>query len=171
MRKVENNIVIENARIGFRNFAGEAGTYNPKGNRNFHVFFDDIDLARTLASDGWNIKYLQPREEGDEERAHLQVAVSYTNIPPKVILVTKRNKTILDESTISMLDWAEIINVDLVIQPYNWIVREGTPKEERGVKAYLKTMYVTIREDEFADKYYDVPEGSVDLLANNDTTF
>lgn len=36
---------------------------------------------------------------------------------------------------------------------YNWIIQEGTKNEKSGVKAYLKTMYATIEEDEFAEKY------------------
>lgn len=147
---VNKNIVIENARIGFRNFSGEEGRFNPKGRRNFCVFLDP-ELGETLQDDGWNIKWLEPREEGDEKQAFLQVAVSYKNIPPKIVQITSRGQTFLDEDMVSVLDWAEIENVDIIIRPYNWEVNG-----KKGVKAYVKSMYVTIFEDEFAHKYNDI---------------
>lgn len=142
-----NKLMIENAKIIWRNFAGEQTQFNRSGARNFCVLFDDLEMAERLADDGWNIKFRESKEDG-ERYAFLQVAVSYANVPPKVVLIAGRKQTVLDESTISTLDYAEIANVDLIINPYNWEANGKT-----GVKAYLKTMYVTIEEDVFASKY------------------
>lgn len=155
---VKNNIVIENARIGFRNFSGNAGKFNPAGRRNFCVFLEN-DLGKILQQDGWNVRWLQPKDEADSPTPYLQVSVSYENIPPKIILVSKKGKTILDDSSVNILDWAEIETVDLIIRPYNWDV-----SGKSGVKAYVKSMYVTIAEDEFESKYYDVPDSASDAI-------
>lgn len=146
-----SNIVVEDARIMFRNFSGKESMYNKAGVRGFSLRIDDEAFAQKLSDDGWNVKILAPREGDDTVRYHLPVAVNYANVPPMVYLVTKRNKTLLDETTIETLDYAEIITVDLTITPYQWQLPTG----QSGVKAYLKTMYVTIEEDEFAHKYDD----------------
>jgi hypothetical protein len=156
---VKNNIVMENARIGFRNFSGKEGKFNPAGKRNFCVFIER-DLGEKLESDGWNVRWLQPKEEGDEPQAYLQVSVSYDNIPPKLVLITSHGKTVLDDETVDMLDWVEIKTVDLIIRPYNWSVNGKS-----GVKAYIKSMYVTIMEDVFEQKYLDVPDTAMKAIA------
>ena len=152
-----NNIVIENARIGFRNFSGKEGKFNPPGKRNFCWFIDDFDLAERLKSDGWNVKELRPREEGDKPQPYLQVAVNYDNRPPKIVLVTSSGKNVVNEEEVGMLDWAEISNVDLIVTPYNWEFNGRS-----GIKAYVKSMYITIEEDEFEKKYADNPNDVID---------
>lgn len=147
---VENVLSIENARIIFRNFSGKEGKFNREGDRSFCVLLEDDDFADRLAEDGWNVRVLRPRDENDEPRKYLSVDVSYRNIPPRIFMISGRNKVLMDESTVGNLDYIDIRSADLIIRPYNWEVNGKT-----GVKAYLKTAYITVEEDRFASKYAD----------------
>lgn len=159
MMSKNKNVTIENARICFRNFAGKEGRFNAAGRRNFCVLLDD-HLADQMKEDGWNVKYLNPRDESETPQPYIQVVVRYANIPPKVVLVTSRGKSVLNEDTIDTLDYAEIENVDLIFSPYNWDLGGG----RSGITAYLKTMYVTLAEDEFESKYYGTPDSAYDAV-------
>lgn len=149
----QNQVVMESVTIIFRNFEGKEGQYNRKGVRNFGVLIDD-ETALKMIEDDWNIKYLKPREDEEEAtpQAWLPVEVAYDKgRPPHVVLITTRGRTTLDEKQVEMLDWADITNVDLIVNPYHWDVNDRT-----GVKAYLKSIYVTIEEDELERKYAEM---------------
>lgn len=152
----DNTVLMEGVRIIFRNFAGKEGQYNREGDRNFGVLLDE-NVANDMAADGWNIKWLQPREEdeGETAQAWLPVAVNFKGRPPRIVLVTSRGRTHLDEHTVEMLDWADITNVDLIVRPYEWSVNGKT-----GIKAYLQSLYVTIQEDPLELKYAKMEEGA-----------
>lgn len=143
-----NQVTIEDAQIIFRNFEGKEGQYNRKGDRNFAVVIPDAETADQMLADGWNIKFLEPRDEGDLPTPYLSVTVNYQNRPPNVVMITSGGRTHLTEDTVETLDWADIRTVDMIINPYVWDVNGKT-----GVKAYLKSLYVTIEEDELALKY------------------
>lgn len=146
------NLEIENARIIFRNFKGEASQFNAKGDRNFCVILDK-ETADILKADGWNVKPLRSREEDEEPEFYMQVKVNFNGRPPKVVKI-KRGKPIeLDEDSVSNLDDADIEHVDLIINPYQWNVNGKS-----GIKAYLKSGYFTIAEDRFESKYYGAEE-------------
>ena len=141
-------LTIEDAQIIFRNFEGKEGQYNRKGDRNFAVIIPSADLADQMLADGWNIKFLEPRDEGDLPVPYLQVTVNFQSRPPRIVMITSHSRTNLTEDTVETLDWADILTVDLIINPYEWNVNGKT-----GVKAYLKSLYVTIQEDELELKY------------------
>lgn len=158
------NVIIEDAVIpGFmRNFEGKQKKYNKPGDRNFCVMLSD-DLVEPLQRDGWNVKFLKPRDPEDSPAPYLQVAVGYKIKPPKVVIITSKGRTDLSEEEVILLDWADMAKADLIIRPYPYDVDGNV-----GIKAYLKSLFVTIQEDYLELKYSDVPEAQVPLAIEGD---
>lgn len=153
------NKIVEDAFLAFKNFSGKPGEYNREGDRNFCIFLDEED-AKEYEEEGWNVKRLRPRDEGEPPQAYLQVSVKFDErFPINIVLVSSNGQTRLDENSVSTLDWAELEKVDLVLRPYDWEVNGKT-----GRKAYLKTMYATIVEDPIAQKYIDHPDSAEDSI-------
>ena len=147
---VRENLKLENATIGrggFRNFSGEKTRYNRDGKRTFTVILEE-ELGHRLEEEGWHIRYREPQAEGEPTIALLTVEVRFGEYPPKVIMIVGEDKTPLDETNIDILDTAEIVRADMVIRPYNWTVDDNS-----GTKAYLKTLYVTVEDDDFGGRY------------------
>ena len=153
-----SQLLLEDRHIIFRNFTGAEGRFNAKGQRNFHVVLSEEE-AEKMTVDGWNVKYPRPREDGDTPLPHLPVKVRFDNYPPRVVLITSRGKTPLDESMVDILDWAEFDNIDMILNPSYYDVNG-----KQGFTAYLKSLYVTLHEDELELKYADIPDSAQSAL-------
>lgn len=153
MSEENKTVMVEGARLIFRNFAGKEDKYNSAGERNFCVVLDQ-ETADRLAADDWNVRTLEAREEGDDATFYLPVKVSYKFRPPRVVMITSTGRTTLDESSIEVLDYADMRNVDLIVRPFNW----GPINGKTGVKAYLQSMFVTLEEDELERKYAQITD-------------
>ena len=147
---VQENLKLENAVLGrgsYRNFAGEKTQFNPTGKRTFVVLLDEQN-GRLLEQQGWHIRWREPRDEQDDPTALLTVEVKFGDYPPKIVLISGGTLTTLDETNIGILDTAEIDRCDLIFRPSNWEVNGNS-----GTKAYVKTMYVTLQDDDFGGRY------------------
>lgn len=148
-------IVMEGVTLVQRNFTGKEGKYNKEGQRNFLVLLDD-DAAEQMAADDWNVKWFAPREEdeGETGQAFLPVELRYDKgRPPKVVQITSRGRTNLEEHELADLDYVDILNVDMVVRASHW----ETPDGRSGEKAYLQSIFITIEEDPLEAKYADLP--------------
>lgn len=150
-------IEFPNCRIGFKNFKGEKGTYNKKGDRNFVVFIEDPEFAQLLDSEGWNVKYPKPLPDLDPEedtrQPYLPIKVSFDNVPPKVVLIREsasgqQTTQNLEEDTIGLLDDMQFDLIDLFVRPYAYDVNGNT-----GISAYCSQLYLTARSVGFESKY------------------
>lgn len=139
--------MVEDATIIFRNFSGREGPYNQAGDRTFVVVLDQ-KTAEKMLRDGWNVKFPDPNDDGDVREPRIQVKVNFKKRPPRVIMITSAGRTVLNEDTIGMLDAVDFQTVDLIANGFEWEVNTKT-----GIKAYLKSMFVTIEEDELERKY------------------
>lgn len=150
-------VILENVRILFRNFSGEEGQYNRKGDRNFAVALDE-DVAEEMEKDGWNVKRLKPREDEKIGTAYVQCAINYTNRPPAIYLIThkmgKEIMVLMPEDQLDALDWIDIAKADISLNPYSW----SHPSGNSGIKAYVKSLYITQQVDPLMERYEHIPE-------------
>ena len=138
-------LMIDDARIVYRNFSGSGSRYNREGDRNFAVVIPDKEIADALIENGWNVKIKPPREEGDSPFMYMPVKVKFNDRGPNVYLVTGKRMNRLDEESVSCLDDVDIQSVDMDIRPYDWEVNGRS-----GRSAYLQSIKVTQRIDRFA---------------------
>ena len=146
------NLEIEGARLIFRNFSGKPDKFNPQGGKRKFGVIIDPDKVEGLREEGWNVKMLPPKEDGSEPLFYISVNVQYGEFrKPNVYMITRDKKELLTEETVSAVDYADLLNVNLVIQPHPWEVNGKS-----GINAYLKNGYFEIQTDRFASKYDDM---------------
>lgn len=169
MSKVERKrlapIRVSDAEITFKNFAGQARRFNAAGARNFHLVLD-TDTAINLENLGWNISWHEPKREDEVRWASLKVAVRFDKFPPTVTAKTLGTNTRvpLDETTVSVLDWAELDHIRLMITASFWENADG----ESGYKAYLSRMLAVIDPDDLDMEGIDVPENNRMAVVEDD---
>lgn len=144
----KGKLQIDDARICYRNFSGEASQFNREGDRNFSLVIEDEALAEELKAQGWNVKIKPPRNEGDAPFMHLPIKVKFNDYGPRVFLkVGNSPRRPLDEDTVGILDRINILRVDLDIRPFDWDVNGKT-----GRTAYLEAIQVVQEIDRFASE-------------------
>lgn len=144
---------IDDARIIFRNFRGEASKYNRAGDRNFALVIPNEEIANELTDRGWNVKIKPPKEDGDEPFMYLSVKVKFNERGPQVYLKTGEAVNKLDEESVAVLDDIDIVSVNMDIRPYDWVIQEGTKDEKSGRTAYLQSIEIIQDIDRFAARY------------------
>ena len=148
-----NLVIVENGKFIFdTNFAGDPkkdrfGSDERKAN----LVIPDIDLARELIDDGFNVRLTKPRvgeEEGFVPRYFVKVKLNYKSTwPPKVYLVTDEDKSVLlDQESVACLDDIWVDRVNAVLNRY-----EGP----NGKSLYVKSMevYQKVDDDPISAKY------------------
>ena len=156
----ENNIVIENAQIlgrSYRNFSGAPKRWTPKGQKAPCTFGMALtpELVEVFEDKGVTVNYTKPYDDAPEDWEPLpfiNVTARFDNWPPLISMITSRGQTHLDEDSVSLLDYAEIISADVTVNISHWEARGET-----GAKVYLNRLYVTIEEDPLDIKYANVP--------------
>lgn len=156
MSALDDNILFEDAKLMFRNFAGAEKQFNSAGDRNFLLLLDELQ-ADKMKRLGLNVKYFKQREEDDEPQAYMKVKVNYgKGRPPRIVMVTSAGRQEMGADEIFALDYLDLKKVDLTINPYNYNIPGGNS----GVTAYLKTGFFFIDEDPLELKYANMEEAN-----------
>ena len=153
-RNNPSDLMIEDAKILFTNFAGSPTRYNSEGGKREFSVALPLNLVEDLERDGWNVKYRKNADgEYDPERPYLGVKVSYKFRAPAIWLITGGRKQLMTEDTVGTLDNITIKTADEVIHPSVYDVRG-----QQGISAYVKELYVVMDDESasFASKYADL---------------
>ena len=148
-------VTFEFADIMYRNFEGREGKFNKEGDRNFALLLPE-DFVDEAIRDGWNVK--RQRNQGDPDNGprtgapYVAVHVGFKIRPPRMVMITEtsRKRTPLDQDICDMIDFADIEFADVTVRP-----RQYEVNGRKGIKIWLDTIYVMVRENYLDLKYAD----------------
>lgn len=148
-----NDLELEDVQVKwpFSHFDGRKDTFNEEGDHNFTIVLDP-DFAAELMTipNGWNIKERAGREEGDPSEFTLKIKISYKYEQPAIYLLKGNKRFRASEEDLADIKRSTCERIDLIASPSRWVQPDRT-----GVTAYVKEMYVKIRESRFAEMYSD----------------
>ncbi len=154
----KEQLVIDNAKLKFHNFAGTQTEFNVKGNRNIDVILPDNDMAVEMSRKGWNVKVRQPRGNEEEPYYTLNIKVNMdSKWPPRIVQVNRNKQIHYDADMLNGLDDLNITDIGLVINGSAW----ENERFGKGIKAYLDQMYFRLAPSVFGNKY-DVDDSAED---------
>ena len=154
-------LMIDDARITFKNFSGKKGPYNKDGEREFSLVIPNEDIKEQLLNDvnedgaSWNVRVKPPRDPQEDPLIYLKVKVRFNQYGPKVYVISNGVQELLDEEDVGMIDRIAIEKCDMDISPSDKVVN-GKPYRT----AYLRAIRVYQREthyDRFAERNDEPP--------------
>ena len=150
------DINITEGKIAYSNFSGSPTQYNPEGGSRTVTFVIPDDIADGLINEGWKIR----KQEFDDgtSRYLLDAAFLFRTRngqprDPKIFIVRDNRLIHVTEDTADALDRADIVSVDAVIAASHWEYAGRS-----GIKAYINSMYLTIKENPIDEKYRKMME-------------
>ena len=148
-----NDLELENVEVKwpFSHFDGRKDTFNDEGDHNFTIILPE-DQARNLLAipDGWTIKEREGREEGDPIEYTMKIKISYKYEQPQVFILKGNKRFRAAEEDLADIKRSTCERIDVIVSPSRWVNGDRS-----GVTAYVKEMYVQIKESRFAEQYAD----------------
>lgn len=150
------NVVVKNACIMFTNFAGEKDRFN-MGKPQFNLVLTE-EAARDLQADGWNVRIMPAREEGESPTYMTNINVAFSDDGrrnPTIKLYSsldgKRVCRRLSAETIGILDDIRLERINLRIGSFNY---DG---DKYTMKGYLHELQAVQKAEQtsFDDDYAD----------------
>lgn len=161
-----SRIAIDDTRFIFMtNFSGDPSRDRfGDSRRKVNIIIPNEQQAKDLTIAGYKVRSTKPGANADpstfKPEYYIMAQVKYrknnnepVKYPPRVYLVSGNNPPVpLDESNVGCLDQIRVKNVNVVLNPHEYIdARTGNT----GVSLYIRTLYVEqdMDDDPYAARY------------------